>query len=60
MRPLPLEIDPFLIASVQGNSAHSEEKGVIFHPLPEFSLFMMFIINHPAPAPIMALGVGPN
>ena len=37
MRPLPLEIDPFLIASVQGNSAHSEEDVDVFlTPIPEF------------------------
>ena len=36
MRPLPLEIDPFLIASVQGNSAHSEEEVELFLTFPEF------------------------
>jgi hypothetical protein len=39
MRPLPLEIDPFLIASVQGNSAHSEEDVDVFHPIPEFLVY---------------------
>jgi len=60
MRPLPLEIDPFLIASVQGNSAHSEEKVVYFTPFLDSLYIMLIIYPPPALGVYMALGVGPN